>query len=113
MRSHGEAPASCLIVEYRGSFLKEGKLMEGMTNAQRKLLEYILKFSEENGYPPSVREMGRNFGWSSTNAGSDHMRRLAKKGYIQVTPGIARGIKVTPKAVEYLRFIAELDSYSK
>ena len=44
------------------------------------ILEYVNQFSQENGYAPSVREIGEAVGLRSTASVSYHLRQLQEKG---------------------------------
>jgi repressor LexA len=47
-----------------------------------KVMDYIRKFSEENGYTPSVREIGKECGIKSTATVHSYIERLQSKGYL-------------------------------
>ena len=53
--------------------------MKNLTDRQKEVLEFIARFTEENGYPPTVREIGENFG-ISLRAVQDHIAACQKKG---------------------------------
>ena len=53
----------------------EAKLMQ--------VLEFISNFSNENGYPPSVREMCSELGISSTATIHYYLKKLTDEGYIK------------------------------
>ena len=55
------------------------------------ILEYVNRFVQENGYAPSVREIGAAVGLRSTASVSYHLQALQEKGAIQA-PG-AKGRK--------------------
>ena len=42
----------------------------------KKVYDYIAEFSEENGYPPSVREIARDVGIKSTSTVCYHLETL-------------------------------------
>ena len=65
-----------------------------LTARQRNILEYLVSFLDDNGYPPTVREIGQFFGIKSTNGVSDHLRALERKGYISRSDGQSRGLTV-------------------
>lgn len=77
--------------------------MRPLTTLQRSILQFIQDHLKENGWPPSMREMSDHFRWNSTNAASDHLRRLSVKGYVVVAPRVSRGIRLTEKALEVLQ----------
>ena len=47
------------------------------------ILEFVSNFIQENGYAPSVREIGAGVGLRSTASVSDHLRALQDKGLLQ------------------------------
>ncbi len=47
------------------------------------ILEFVNRFVQENGYAPSVREIGAAVGLRSTASVSYHLTQLQKKGYLQ------------------------------
>ena len=49
---------------------------------QQRILEYIENYIEENGYPPSVREIGQAVDLKSTSTVHGHLNRLEKKGLL-------------------------------
>jgi len=54
-----------------------------LTDRQREILSFIGQSIRERGYPPTLREIGTQFGIKSTNGVNDHLRALEKKGYLQ------------------------------
>jgi repressor LexA len=54
-----------------------------LTDRQKEILAYINQSIGERGFPPTLREIGRQFGIKSTNGVNDHLRALEKKGYLQ------------------------------
>lgn len=44
--------------------------------------------------PPTVREIGRHFGFRSTGTTRDYLMALERKGYLRLKKGIARGIEL-------------------
>jgi len=57
--------------------------MQGLTERQRQILEFITKRIEEQGYPPTIREIGEQMGIKSTNGVNDHLKALERKGYLK------------------------------
>lgn len=55
--------------------------MKGLTERQKELLDYIVGYTETNGYPPVLREMGEALGISHAGA-RNKIAALIKKGYI-------------------------------
>ena len=57
-------------------------MTEPMTERQEKILAFIQRCIEEQGYPPTIREIGEHFGIRSTNGVNDHLKALERKGYL-------------------------------
>jgi repressor LexA len=54
-----------------------------LTKRQRQILDFITESITDRGYPPTLREIGENFGIKSTNGVNDHLKALEKKGYLR------------------------------
>ena len=52
-----------------------------LTERQQAILDFISKYAAENGFPPSVREIGRHFGIYPATV-QDHITALERKGYL-------------------------------
>jgi repressor LexA len=72
-------------------------MAKGLTKRQRDVLEFLIECIRDNGYPPTIAEIGTQFGISSTNGVNDHLLALERKGYIERSSK-ARGIHITEKA---------------
>lgn len=57
--------------------------MQGLTERQRQILEFISKRIGEQGYPPTIREIGEEMGIRSTNGVNDHLKALERKGFLK------------------------------
>jgi repressor LexA len=68
--------------------------MKGLTDRQRQVYEFILSNIENNNRPPTIREIGDEFGMRSTGTVRDNLRALEKKGYIHLKARAARGIEL-------------------
>jgi repressor LexA len=66
--------------------------MESLSGKQEQVLEFLINFNTEHGFPPTIRELCQHFGFKSLNTAHFHLRSLERKGYIQVHPGKGRGI---------------------
>ena len=53
-----------------------------LTERQQAILDFINEHVSENGFPPSVREIGRHFGIYPATV-QDHINALERKGYLQ------------------------------
>lgn len=59
-----------------------------------RVMDYIRKFSEENGYTPSVREIGKECGIKSTATVHSYIARLQSKGYLNKTENKKRAVTI-------------------
>ena len=57
-------------------------MSEPLTERQEKILAFIKKSILDQGYPPTIREIGEHFGIRSTNGVNDHLKALERKGYL-------------------------------
>jgi len=59
-----------------------------------RVMDYIRKFQEENGYTPSVREIGQECNIKSTATVHTYLERLREKGYLTKTDRKKRSVTV-------------------
>ena len=64
--------------------------MPRTSNKAQEILEYVNRFVQENGYAPSVREIGAEVGLRSTASVSYHIRALQEKGLLLTPDGKGR-----------------------
>ena len=69
-----------------------------ISRRQEQILAYIKSETEAQGYPPSVREIGRAVGLKSTSTVHGHLSQLERKGYIRRDSSKPRAIEVLPAA---------------
>ncbi|MCE1187706.1 MAG: transcriptional repressor LexA [Ignavibacteria bacterium] len=69
-------------------------MSEQLTERQREILEFIRQFIDETGYPPTLREISRQFGMSSTFGVQRHLDALKKKGYLSKDSFTSRGLSL-------------------
>lgn len=65
-----------------------------LTARQAEILEVIRAHLAEYHRPPSHPELARILGLASTNGVFKHLMALEKKGAIELSPGVARGIRI-------------------
>ncbi|NMM28172.1 MAG: transcriptional repressor LexA [Glaciimonas sp.] len=65
-----------------------------LTARQEQILNLIKNAIENTGFPPTRAEIATELGFRSVNAAEEHLQALARKGVIQITPGISRGIRL-------------------
>lgn len=67
---------------------------EKLTKQQQRTYDFIREKVAEQGYPPSVREIGEAIGLSSPASVHAHIESLERKGYIKKDPTKPRTIEV-------------------
>ncbi len=68
--------------------------MRDLTRRQEEILNLIREWIESSGSPPTRAEIAQHFGFSSPNAAEQHLKVLAKKGALDLVPGMSRGIRL-------------------
>ena len=68
--------------------------MTKLTPKQQQIYNYILQFTNEHGYPPSVREIGAAVGLKSPSTVHFHMKGLEEAGMIVKAEGKTRAISL-------------------
>ena len=68
--------------------------MKTLSPKQQQIYDYIIAFSAEHGYPPSVREIGAYVGLKSPSTVHFHLKGLESAGLINKAEGKTRSITV-------------------
>ena len=68
--------------------------METLTTRQSDILDALKRFIAKNGYPPTVRELGKMVGLSSSATTQFHLTKLEEKGYIKKVDSKNRTIEL-------------------
>ena len=72
-------------------------MAQGLTPRQREVLEFIKRFLDEQGYPPTVREIGGHFGFVPRSV-FDHLKALERKGYLKREATKSRSLQIMDPA---------------
>src|SRR5262249_39490854 len=72
--------------------------MEELTGRQREILHFIVRQTEERGFPPTIREIGEEMDIRSTNGVNDHLKALERKGYLLRGEQQSRALVPTKRA---------------
>lgn len=59
-----------------------------------KILDFIIEQNNKNGFPPSVREIGKAIGLSSTSSVHNRLNKLRECGYLEKGDSKNRALKV-------------------
>jgi len=70
--------------------------VQPLTKRQREILDYLNEFIEDNGYAPSLEEIGRRFRLSSLATVHKHLTNLQDKGFIRRAWNRSRSVEVVP-----------------
>jgi repressor LexA len=65
-----------------------------LTARQQKVLDWIRWYLESTGMPPTRAEIAAGLGFSTASSAEDHLRALARKGVLLLTPGASRGLRL-------------------
>lgn len=76
------APAEDTVVTSTGEEIVRARALTP-TAKQAAILQFIRDFITREGMPPTLREIGANFGIRSTNGVNDHLRALERKGLLR------------------------------
>jgi repressor LexA len=76
--------------------------MQGLTQRQQMVLDFIRQSIHDRGYPPTLREIGARMGIRSTNGVNDHLRALERKGYLTREDMKSRALRPTHLASQTL-----------
>ncbi|MBQ8910359.1 MAG: transcriptional repressor LexA [Oscillospiraceae bacterium] len=64
--------------------------MPRTSDKSERIVEFVRQFTQENGFPPSIREIGAAVGLRSTASVSYHLQQLQDKGLLQAPGGKGR-----------------------
>jgi len=66
---------------------------------QSEIYEFLKNYTENKGYPPSVREICEAVSLKSTSTVHGHLKRLEKKGLIKRDPSKPRALEIAELAI--------------
>jgi repressor LexA len=64
-----------------------------LTRRQREIYDFVREFIGENGYSPSLEEIGARFGLSSVATVHKHVQHLTEKGYLRKASNRSRSVE--------------------
>lgn len=77
-------------VDHRNIVLSE----EEKRNREKAMVRFVISYSKERGYPPSMREIAKELGIASSSTVWKFMHQCNDKGLIEMDPGVFRGLRV-------------------
>jgi repressor LexA len=81
---------------------------KGLSERHVSVLKFLVKYQDENGRPPSIREIGDAAKISSTSVVNYYLEQLEKMGYIERDSRVSRGLRLTEKVNEVVQIITDL-----
>lgn len=66
----------------------------GLGERHRKIMKFLSEFQDNNGYSPSIREIGESINVASTSLVDYYLKQLEDMGYIQRDTHISRSIRI-------------------
>ncbi|MBS1704839.1 MAG: transcriptional repressor LexA [Armatimonadetes bacterium] len=82
-------------------------MAKGLTSKQQAILNFVLDYTQREGYPPSIREIGAHFEIGSLRGVTVHLDALEKKGYL-TRANTPRSIKIVHPAYQTSQKVAML-----
>jgi len=73
-----------------------------LTRRQREIYDYIVGFVEENGYSPSLEEIGEHFQLASVATVHKHIQHLVSKGFLRKAWNRSRSLEPVGEDVSEL-----------
>ncbi|MDE2104990.1 MAG: hypothetical protein KGL39_47570 [Patescibacteria group bacterium] len=69
-----------------------------LTPRQKAVCQAIRTHQQLYGRPPSLAELAAALGVRSRNSVRDHLVAIQKKGYLEITPHLSRGVRLIEPA---------------
>src|ERR1700742_3000697 len=71
-----------------------------LTKRQQEIFDFIKRYSAEHGYPPTVRDIGKAIGLTSSSTVHSHLANLEKLGLIRRDPTKPRALELLGQAAK-------------
>jgi len=72
--------------------------MKKLSDRQRRIVDFIEVYTDDHGYPPSIREIGQAVGISSTSVVDYNLKALERNGLLRRDREVSRGLGLVGKA---------------
>ena len=86
--------------------------MNSISPKQESIIKFITEFLDNNGYPPTIRDIAAGCGISSTSVVAYNLNKLEQAGYIRRHSDISRGIEFLNRerkgGVVYVPIVGEI-----
>lgn len=74
--------------------------MREVSDKQNQIYEFLKTYTDNKGYPPSVREICEAVGLKSTSSVHGHLKRLESKGLIRRDPTKPRALEIMDNTIK-------------
>jgi repressor LexA len=74
-----------------------------LTKRQQEIFDFIRRYSEQHGYPPTVRDIGKAVGLASSSTVHAHLANLEKLGLLRRDPTKPRAMELLGRATAVMR----------
>ena len=74
-----------------------------LTKRQQEIFDFIKRYSAANGYPPTVRDIGKAVGLASSSTVHAHLANLERIGLLRRDPTKPRAIELLDRAAAGMR----------
>jgi repressor LexA len=96
------------VLAQMSEFAQKGVLMmvrtrKGLTERHQRILDYLNACMRDQGYPPSIREIGKATGISSTSVVTYYLKQLADMGLIERDAKFSRALRLPNAGQEMVR----------
>jgi repressor LexA len=71
-----------------------------LTQRQREVYEFVVRYADAHGYPPTVREIGEAVGLASPSTVHAHLANLERAGYLRRDPTKPRALELVGRTRE-------------
>lgn len=74
--------------------MSEVKSFKKLSERQQKILHFMYDYMQDNGFPPTIREIGQATGINSTSVVNYNLNKLVKAGYLSRSDRVSRGLRL-------------------
>jgi repressor LexA len=85
----------------------EGVAEVDLTKRQQEIFDFIKRYADEFGYPPTVRDIGKAVGLASSSTVHAHLANLEKLGLVRRDPTKPRALELLDRASNGVRSLVE------
>ena len=78
-----------------------------LTKRQQEIYDFIRKYSSANGYPPTVRDIGKAVGLASSSTVHAHLANLEKLGLLRRDPSKPRAMELLDRAADAVKSVVK------